>query len=245
MLRKLFKIEFKSTARKFIPIIIGYLSVSLIMKLFLSLNDAAQDVLAIQLIVLLVTILYVVLTYTVSLYAIFGSIARFRKNLFTDEGYLMNTLPVKPWHHIFSKLFSAFIWYIISFGVMAGSMFILAYDNTLLKQIGNFLKEVGLNSSKLIAKYPLIVFLVILLSLISFIFIMLIFYMSTSIGNAITSAKKGVMSVVITIVILSAISFISVYSGFAGEKMLNLFNITSGKGVATFALAFYCIFCAV
>ena len=36
---------------------------------------------------------------------------RFYKNLYTDEGYLMHTLPVKPWMLIVSKLTIGTIWF--------------------------------------------------------------------------------------------------------------------------------------
>ena len=39
---------------------------------------------------------------------------RFYKNLYTDEGYLMHTLPVKPWMLIFSKTVVAAAWLWIS-----------------------------------------------------------------------------------------------------------------------------------
>lgn len=45
-------------------------------------------------------------------------IQRFHKNLLTDEGYLMLTLPVKPWKHIVSKLLVSMLW-IITSGIAA------------------------------------------------------------------------------------------------------------------------------
>ncbi|MPM96962.1 hypothetical protein SDC9_144132 [bioreactor metagenome] len=55
-------------------------------------------------------------------------IQRFYKNLLSDEGYLMFTLPTKPWKHITSKLLVSLIWLAVS-GIMAIiSILIIAYD---------------------------------------------------------------------------------------------------------------------
>lgn len=45
------------------------------------------------------------------------STVRFYKNMYRDEGYLMHTLPVSPWSHIFAKLIPVYIWTILSAAV--------------------------------------------------------------------------------------------------------------------------------
>ena len=37
-------------------------------------------------------------------------IVRYYRNLYGDEGYLMNTLPVTPAQHVWAKLICAFLW---------------------------------------------------------------------------------------------------------------------------------------
>lgn len=245
MLRKLFKLEFKSTSRKFVPIILCYFLVSLILKIFMSIGDKAMDNVPMQIGLIIVSLLYTVLTYTVSLYAVFGSISRFRKNMFTDEGYLMNTLPVKPWHHIISKLISAFIWYIISGIVIVASTLILAYENGIFKAISNFLKNVGIDLSEIWDKFPVICILVVVLSFVLFIYSMLLFYMGTSIGNTITSGKKTGITVVTIIGLLCGSSFLSSYSFVFLQNLVESLNITEAKSIVTFILAFYCIAAAI
>ena len=46
---------------------------------------------------------------------------RFYKNLLSGEGYLMHTLPVRPWQHIASKLIAAVVWTVLSFFVVCVS----------------------------------------------------------------------------------------------------------------------------
>lgn len=52
-------------------------------------------------------------------------IQRFFKGLLGDEGYLMHTLPVKPWQLIFSKLICSIVTFIVSVLVGLLSIFIV------------------------------------------------------------------------------------------------------------------------
>ncbi|MCI6552736.1 MAG: hypothetical protein MR430_04215 [Lachnospiraceae bacterium] len=68
--------------------------------------------------------------YVVSIFA--GSMAvtiyiaiRYYKNLYTDEGYLTNTLPVAPWQIILSKLLISVAWNLITGIVVMLSVFAL------------------------------------------------------------------------------------------------------------------------
>ena len=63
---------------------------------------------------------------------------RFYKNLYTDEGYLMFTLPVKAHSHITSKGIVAFVWYLASFVVCALSIFILVVDQNVIDGLSQF-----------------------------------------------------------------------------------------------------------
>ena len=47
---------------------------------------------------------------------------RFYKNLYTDEGYLMHTLPVKPWMLIVSKLTIGTIWFYLIDLLLVGAI---------------------------------------------------------------------------------------------------------------------------
>ena len=63
---------------------------------------------------------------------------RFYKNMYTDEGYLVHTLPVKPSAHIFSKTFVSGTWYLGSTLLLFGSMSWLfnVFTRTLLSAAG-------------------------------------------------------------------------------------------------------------
>lgn len=55
-------------------------------------------------------LLYAILLATVSLVITIYLGIRFYRNLYTDQGYLMHTLPVQPWMHIMAKTITGTIW---------------------------------------------------------------------------------------------------------------------------------------
>jgi len=64
----------------------------------------------------------------IAIYAIMIYFAvHFYKNMYTDEGYLSHTLPVKPSQHIISKTFVSGTWYIGATVLMLASMMLLLY----------------------------------------------------------------------------------------------------------------------
>lgn len=122
MLGKLLKYEFKATGRIFFPLYIALAAFALINRFLLSYEssnvflNAPQVIGKISYALLIVAIF--VLTFVIM-------IQRFYKNLLSEEGYLMFTLPVKSRDHIFSKLLVSFCWNLASFLVILGSLAIL------------------------------------------------------------------------------------------------------------------------
>lgn len=56
--------------------------------------------------------------------AVFLSVSRYYKHLFTDEGYLTFTLPVKSSTLIFSKLWATLLWFLLSVAVVIACIFV-------------------------------------------------------------------------------------------------------------------------
>lgn len=71
----------------------------------------------------------------------FYFLIRFYKNLYTDQGYLMHTLPVTSHQLILSKAFVMYIWQIISGCVMFISILLLANSLVLGTENVNIFKE--------------------------------------------------------------------------------------------------------
>ena len=240
MLRKLFKYDFRCMARSFIPLMVAYLAVSGIFRVMMMIDG--QDVsLPLTLFFIISTILYITLNYAVGLYAFIGNIQRYSKNLFSDEGYLMLTLPVKPWHHIVSKLISAFVWFAITFGVQLVSVIIIVGNIDLVKNIGKFLKENGIDILKALSEHPAVVISVIAMIFTGFIYMMLMFYFAITLGKVATNTKKNGGVVIATILIIIANIFLFVYSVVFSETLVEKFNITSASGTITFVCSYYSV----
>jgi hypothetical protein len=141
MLSKLLKYEMKATARIFLPLFAVVLLSATINRLITILSPKGWESPAIISMVLYVTILVGMFVVTAVMI-----IQRFYKNLLSEEGYLMFTLPVKPWMHIVSKLLWAMIWTLTSVAVAIGSVLIIAsaqiFTPETVRQIGRFFSQV-------------------------------------------------------------------------------------------------------
>ena len=70
----------------------------------------------------LTTVLFVLAVIAACVFALVISVIRFYSGLLRDEGYLMFTLPVRPWQLVLSKLLTAFLTGLVSF-VSVGILF--------------------------------------------------------------------------------------------------------------------------
>lgn len=143
MLKKLMKYEFKATGRLMLPLYGALIGLALINKIFIGFNmeqtnmDFAGGVPSI-----LALIAYIGTMAAVFICALFITIQRFYKNLFGDEGYLMNTLPVRPYQNIIAKLLVSMAWFILSGIVAMISIVIMAFYPEMIKDVLRCLKEV-------------------------------------------------------------------------------------------------------
>lgn len=103
MLKKLIKYDFYAAARIFSVLYGIIVLLSIVAKIVITIIP--EGIFDTSLLVLLVPTYFFLMIGLVVAGEIF-LIVRFYKNLFTDEGYLTHTLPVKPWQLITSKLIS-------------------------------------------------------------------------------------------------------------------------------------------
>lgn len=123
MLSKLLKYEIKATARTFLPLFVAVLAMAALNRVFSLIGNRQMqvpEIISISLYILLVTGMFV-MTLVVM-------IQRFYKNLLSDEGYLMFTLPVRPWMHITTKLLISMLWSFLSLVTALLSIFIIASE---------------------------------------------------------------------------------------------------------------------
>ncbi len=136
MLTKLLKYEFRATARLFVPFYLVLIAFALVNRLirFERLVDLDASLFGfgfLEMLGFLAGLGYFALIVAVIVMTLLIMIQRFFKSLLGDEGYLMFTLPVRPWQHIVSKLITAITWTIASGLVTVGSIMIFTANSGL------------------------------------------------------------------------------------------------------------------
>ena len=122
MLSKLLKYELKATGRIFLPLFLALLLFAVINRFTLGPDNFETPAMISMAIYIVILVGILVMTFIMM-------IQRFNKNLLSDEGYLMLTLPVKPWKHIVSKLFVSMLWIVISGIAALMSILVIALKN--------------------------------------------------------------------------------------------------------------------
>lgn len=212
MLGKLLKYELKRSARKFFPLVVGYMIVSLIFSLMLNYGDSVRSS------NFLVLFIAVCIAYGIAVVSLFIvgftiSLANFHKTLFTDEGYLMLTIPVKPYYHIFAKFISSVIWSAASMIVFVLSL-LLIDPTEYLDSVGDFINALGNG----FIEEPLTSFLICLYTLTLFAGLQIFLYFVISLSNCFKHKVLAGFAIIFACNMLS-----SMISNFAGD--LSLWNM--------------------
>lgn len=146
MLGKLLKYETRATARLFLPIYVAILLFALINRLINPFEKVGNTMVTtvegfsfLNMMRMISGFVYFALIVAVIAMTLVIIIQRFYKNLLGDEGYLMFTLPVKPWQHIISKLLISMLWNILSFIVIICSVLILINVDNLFGELGRII----------------------------------------------------------------------------------------------------------
>lgn len=118
MLGKLIKYEFKATGRILLPLYGALLVFALINRLLFrsSLDETINNTFGTigGIANILSVFAYGCTMAAVFVVTFFVIVQRFYKNILGDEGYLMNTLPIKPYLNIINKILTSAIWTIVS-----------------------------------------------------------------------------------------------------------------------------------
>jgi hypothetical protein len=205
MLNKLMKYELKATSRLLVPLYLILIILSLINRLFLNVNDYEGVVGAFN---VLLKISYVLTIFVVLIVTVFYMIARFYKNLLTDEGYLMFTLPTKTHQLVTSKLLSTLFWIAVSIITIIISLFIMFATAANLPDVLNGIKEFKAAINRDLGMSPSLVLIeLVLVMILSAIVNILLIYVSIAIGQ-LFSKHKIIGSFVAYMGIYMAIQFL-------------------------------------
>ncbi|MBR4758848.1 MAG: hypothetical protein IK078_01685 [Lachnospiraceae bacterium] len=136
------------------------------------------------------TFIYFVMIAALSIASTLYFFIRFYKNLYTDQGYLMHTLPVTEHELIWSKTFVAVIWKVISSVVTVAAIFTLigsAIGEAFWDGFAEAFGEIGVSIGS--AKGVLVILLFLIFSLASTLFSIFMGYAAVSIGQQFAKNK--------------------------------------------------------
>lgn len=125
MLGKLLKYDFRSVSREFMLLWPAALVIGLVMRFTVVSGTDHTAIELPDLVNVLVILAYFAVMVAMFVIALLFIIQRFYKGLLGQEGYLMNTLPVRPWQLVTSKLICAVVVTLVSCVVAALSVFLM------------------------------------------------------------------------------------------------------------------------
>lgn len=125
MLGKLLKYDFRSVSREFMLLWPAALVIALVMRFTVFSGTGSEPSQLPDLVNVLVVLAYFAVMVAMFVIALLFIIQRFYKGLLGQEGYLMNTLPVRPWQLVTSKLICAVVVTVISCAVALLSMVLM------------------------------------------------------------------------------------------------------------------------
>lgn len=236
MFGKLCKYEFKSIGRTLVPIYLAVIAIS-ILNAFMGMGSLANGYYNglmsglsfgrgfLSLIQTLSVIAYFGVLVAMSVLTLIIVIQRFYKGLLCDEGYLMFTLPVKPWQLIAAKGVVAFVMSLASSLVAFVSIFILVLGTAGSARVFTAIADPQLwnainRAMSHVSSWPLLVFELVILLIVSGLVQLYHMYFSMALGH-LAGRNRVMMSIIAFIAISMLFSFIN------GLVMIILGNVPS------------------
>ncbi|NLL01033.1 MAG: hypothetical protein GX271_10275 [Clostridiales bacterium] len=245
MLGKLIKHETNATGRLFLPMYFIILVLSLLNRILTSIDiysDTLNIVLGFSIAAYVISIIAtIVVTFVIM-------IIRFYKNLMSDEGYLMFTLPVKSSQLINSKLIVSLLWNIVSVLVVMVSLLIFFGSSESMRFVNEIIdKTITMLKLNFGSKYILIIVEFMIMILISMFQQILLIYVSIAIGHLFNGHKvlgsflsyigiNVIAQIIVTLILV-------VWASLAGTSFAELEAIP--QLVFPFSIAIATIFCGV
>lgn len=186
MLGKLLKYEFKATSRILIPLYLILLITTGMNRLILLLDIFEGSLMIIPVIMKTLFILSVI---TIFITAFILMIYRFYKNLLSDEGYLMFTLPAKTHQLIISKYLATLTWLLVSIIIIIGSAVLAIGTPENIKLVLNNLNEFLVQFEASGNNTTVTIITLLLFCLTSFITYISLIYASIAIGQLFTKNR--------------------------------------------------------
>ena len=232
MILKLFKYDFMNIGKKLIPFYIAALVIGVINRILLltstiSSIENENNFMAIFGSPLLYFAYFVVIIGIFCM-TVFVIISRYNSSIYGNEGYLTNTLPLKPYQIIWAKLINFLIWIFISYFIIFVSLFILFPFDFFVRNIieqPDFYQDLNhMTKYILSSKYTPIFILQLVYNFFSHIQRILMLFLSITIANLFKSYKV-VAGVIAFFLISTVFSFIASIISFSVMENVNLFEM--------------------
>lgn len=257
MLGKLFKYDMKQISRIMLPLLLltfgttvfGTAAIKTVNEIVVPMEyGIARNVLSSSLYMVFGISVFVLIAFAVM--AIFFTVARFYKNLFTDEGYLTFTLPVNTSTLIFSKFWATLLWLAITAAaVIAFSLIYLTFGYAPRGEILNsafysdmgqmlrfFLDRIDLSDALLLSELLVCVILQV-------VHVVMTLFLAVTIGS-IVAKKHKILASIGFYYIINAIVSIIMTSGTMGFA-LNADAVSNSYAVMQLLLAIGIAFYAI
>lgn len=205
MLKKLLKYEFKATGRIMLLICLAVLAVSAVTGFLGRVSEWSSAIRSPVLFFIFITV-YTILVIAMIALTVFMVIARFYRNILRGEGYLMHTLPVPTWMLIVSKLIVAFVWEMLVVAVLFVSLLIAFAFGGVWSWVADIL--FGREILDFLSNYAGLTVLLIITVLVQTVRMILLFYVSLSIGCSATRHKiaYSFLAFVVIVIILNVVN---------------------------------------
>lgn len=193
MLKKLIKHEWLATWKNLAMLNGGILLLGILGRIILPLlsNSNLFKINLFAILISLCGVFYIFAIFAVAIITNVLLISRFYRNMFTDEGYLMHTLPVTSSAHILSKLVVYIAWFVIDGISILASLSILFSVNmnwlTFFSSLWDAFVSLG---EVLRAPAPLVLLYALVLALAMTASGVLSIYFSASVGSLFNTHKK-------------------------------------------------------
>lgn len=194
MLGKLIKYDLKSTSKVLILVHAFLLLSAFLMRIFMTGQIQLEDVEDSSNILMALTILLYSLIVIGASFATSIIVAvRFYKNLFSDEGYLTNTLPVSRGILLLAKTISGGIWTALDMALLLLSIYIVAFPPNVMELFQDnkeaVMEAMGFTGSYTLPSVPAIVGFLLILSLLSGFSSVAMIYASVVLGQLFSSHR--------------------------------------------------------
>lgn len=222
MLGKLIKHEWKAVTKPLVIMHIALVLMAVIGKILLSIEVLKEAEYLWGSLLMLYVLAVIALGIGTQIYLA----VRFYKNMYTDEGYLSFTLPVKPWEHIFSKTLVSSAWILIDIVAIVLSILILVMYKGMGTEFIQGLNEMAAELSEAGMNIIWFMIRIIINGVLALIVTPLTYYFSISIGQLFNSHKMlaSVVTYFITInvvqVIGSVVSAVMMVSTTFSEEVI-------------------------